>query len=99
MAQEEELCRQFPALATSLFRAKDHGRAYPFGPCTFKGGTDPQRYADVLFTPRLVARRAGQSEGYRLLDPEDVVDNIALVSAAAPNCKTGQVFDASLVTE
>merc|ERR1712117_908757 len=70
-AQEEELCRQFPSLYTSLRRAQDSGGAYPFGPCTFNGGRDAHRYADVLFTSRLVARRGPQKQGYRLLNPSE----------------------------
>mmetsp|Transcript_109395 Transcript_109395/g.244442 ORF Transcript_109395/g.244442 Transcript_109395/m.244442 type:complete len:384 (+) Transcript_109395:55-1206(+) len=99
-AQEEELCRQFPALFTSLGRAQKHGSAYPFGACTYRrGDRDSQRYADVLFTPRVVLRRAPQREGYRLLADREVVDNIAVVSAAAPNVKNGEVFDRELVMD
>lgn len=98
-AQEEELCRQFPSLYTTLRHAHDSGRAYPFGPCTFEGGRDPQRYADVLFTPRLVARRGPQAQGYRLLDPRECFENMALVSAAAPNIPKGEVFDPNLVQD
>lgn len=98
-AQEEDLCRQFPALYTSLVRAKDYGRAYPYGPCTYRGDKDVQRYSDVLFTPRLVPRRASQAEGYRMLVDNEIFDNISLVSAAAPNLKDGEVFDPLLVLE
>lgn len=97
-AQEEELCRQFPCLYTSLRRAMDHGKAYPFGPATL-AGHGPQCYADVLYTPRLVGRRGPQAEGYRLLEPRECLDNMALVSAAAPNIPKGEVFDDGLVVE
>jgi len=99
-AQEEELCRQFPTLYTSLNQAKNHDRAYPFGPCTYHGATDLQhRYADVLFTPRVVARRASQVDGYRLLQDTEAFDNMAIVSAAAPDINHDQPFVQGLVEE
>mmetsp|Transcript_36012 Transcript_36012/g.95603 ORF Transcript_36012/g.95603 Transcript_36012/m.95603 type:complete len:407 (-) Transcript_36012:170-1390(-) len=98
MAQEEELCRQFPTLYTSLKRAKEHCNAYPFGPSTYRGG-DIQRYADVLFTGRIAGCRANRAQGYRTLAEHEFVDNIALVSAAAPNVKQGESNEARLVQE
>eukprot|EP00929_Paragymnodinium_shiwhaense_P120116 TRINITY_DN91_c1_g3_i1.p1 TRINITY_DN91_c1_g3~~TRINITY_DN91_c1_g3_i1.p1 ORF type:complete len:436 (-),score=63.39 TRINITY_DN91_c1_g3_i1:26-1333(-) len=87
-AQEEELCRQFPSVYTSLSRAKDYGKAYPFG-CV----AGPGRYSDVLYTDQVVARRDNQRSGYRLLSDHEVVSNISLVSAAAPNLKGGEIWD------
>lgn len=98
-AQEEDLCRQFPALYTSLTRAKDHGGAYPFGPCTCRDVRDPQHYASVLFTPRLVPRRGSRAEGFRILEDHEAADNVALVSAAAPNRRANQIFDNELVLQ
>lgn len=97
-AQEEELCRQFPALYTSLKRARDKGDTYPFGPATLSSrNRQRNRYADVLYTEILVARRASQREGYRLLDDSECLRNMSLVSAAAPNIKKGEVFDDRLM--
>lgn len=94
-AQEEELCRQFPTLYTSLSRAKEYGRAYPFGP---PGGNE--RFADVLFTPVLRARRHSRATGYRLLREDESVDNICMVSAAAPNLASGrESWEPHLVAE
>jgi len=98
-AQEEELCRQFPSLYASLQRAKRLSNAYPFGACTYRGGHDAKRYADVLFTPKLVARRASQVQGYRLLETSECLDNMALVSAAAPNLPKGEKFKSNLMLE
>jgi uncharacterized protein (TIGR02452 family) len=99
-AQEEELCRQFPCMYTTLSRAKEYGHAYPFGACTYEGGRDTKRYADVLFTPRVVARRYSQAEGYAVIRDARVLSNIAIVSAAAPNIKGGrEFFDPELVKQ
>jgi len=103
-AQEEELCRQFPTLYTSLKGAADFAGGYPFGPSTLRGPGDPGGYADVLLTGGqgggLVARRANRAQGYRILDEDtEVLDNITLVSAAAPNVKQREVFDAGLVRQ
>lgn len=99
-AQEEELCRQFPCLFTSLSRAKEYGQAYPFGPCTYRGGRDAKRYADVLFTPCIVGRRQGQAQGYAIIPDGEVLNNMALVSAAAPDVRSGrETFDPDLVKQ
>lgn len=99
-AQEEELCRQFPCMYTTLNRAKEYGHAYPFGAASYKGGPDPKRYADVLFTPRIVSRRLNQARGYAIIPESEVLDNMAVVSAAAPDVRKGKdKFDPELVLQ
>eukprot|EP00747_Dinoflagellata_sp_TGD_P168930 gnl/TRDRNA2_/TRDRNA2_196542_c0_seq1.p1 gnl/TRDRNA2_/TRDRNA2_196542_c0~~gnl/TRDRNA2_/TRDRNA2_196542_c0_seq1.p1 ORF type:complete len:306 (-),score=43.62 gnl/TRDRNA2_/TRDRNA2_196542_c0_seq1:87-1004(-) len=97
-AQEEELCRQFPTLYTSLNQAKGRG-CYPFGPSTCTDVRRPQKYADVLYTPGLVLARGDAEQGYGLL-PRDRQIVISMVSAAAPNVNFAQeIVDEKLVSD
>merc|ERR1712059_210978 len=68
----------------------------------YHAGGNTNRYADVLFTPQLVARRDNQESGYRILEAGEVVDNIAMVSAAAPNLGKQphpEIFDQQLILQ
>lgn len=95
MAQEEELCRQIPALAASLLQAKNDG-FYPFGPSTCSHPSSPARYSDVLFTQGLELVRSSERDGYEVLPYEERVP-VSVISAAAPNIRHGEVNDGGLV--
>jgi uncharacterized protein (TIGR02452 family) len=69
-AQEEDLCRQFPTLYSSLYNATKEN-LYPFGPCTARSPLQPERYSDVLFTAGLTLARAGVEDGYRMLEKSE----------------------------
>jgi uncharacterized protein (TIGR02452 family) len=97
-AQEEDLCRQFPTLYTTLYNASKHG-LYPFGPCTAKSPSQPEKYSDVLFTGGLTLGRGGQEDGYPLLAEREQVD-VSMVAAAAPNIRfASEISDPSLLYE
>lgn len=85
MAQEEDLCRRFPSLYTSLNNAQRDG-LYPFGPSTCTSRAHPARYAAVLWTPSVMLARAGERDGFALL-PEAQQQPVSLVAAAAPNLR------------
>eukprot|EP00397_Hematodinium_sp_SG-2012_P007533 GEMP01007579.1.p1 GENE.GEMP01007579.1~~GEMP01007579.1.p1 ORF type:complete len:518 (+),score=79.66 GEMP01007579.1:186-1739(+) len=85
-AQEEDICRTFPLLYTSLIRAKKK-RLYPYGP-----PAGPHRYSDVLFTGRVLCCRGEESEGYRMLHERERF-TASFVSGAAPNIRKGEQFD------
>lgn len=84
-AQEEDLCRQCPNLYTSIYNAAKEG-LYPFGPCTCRAASHPEKYSDVLFTAGVAIARGNMEEGYPLLlaGSESVV---SMVAAAAPNIR------------
>jgi len=84
-AQEEDLCRRFPCLYTSLNNANREG-LYPFGPSTCSSPDRPAKYSDVLWTPGAILARAGEVDGFSLLPPERQVA-VSLVAAAAPNLR------------
>ena len=85
-AQEEDLCRQFPAYFSSMNRTKD--RNYPFGPPAGKAG-----YADLLYTGGVECMRDDEEGGYRMLEDAERF-RCAFVAAAAPNVASGQdIFD------
>merc|ERR1719460_2946857 len=67
-AQEEDLCRQFPTLYSTLYNGVRDG-LYPFGPCTLGTGTDKgtAKYSDVLYTSGLSLARGSMEEGYPFL--------------------------------
>merc|ERR1712224_11080 len=94
-AQEEDLCRRIPTLYTSLNNGL-RANLYPFGPSTCKRRESPNQYSDVLYTDGLVLARHNVGEGYELL-PKDQQVLCALVTAAAPNIKSGEVYDDELV--
>ena len=96
MAQEEELCRQYPTLYTSLGRAMRYGPKegmtyYPFGPPVYREpgvvpGIAPPRASAVIWTPDVQCLRSSRVEGYRVLSETDAAYHKAhFVSAAAPN--------------
>ena len=87
-AQEEDLCRQFPSYYTSLTRAKD--QCYPFGPPA--AGPGGEEYSDVLWTPSVQCLRAGEDQGYRVLEKEERFRS-DFIAAAAPNVRSGEVWD------
>lgn len=92
-AQEEDLCRRFPGLYTSLFNAK-RANMYPFGPT---GGREV--YADVLWTPDLALARGSEQDGFPFLTPEEQVC-VNMVAAAAPNlnfAKPPDLYDRKLM--
>jgi uncharacterized protein (TIGR02452 family) len=84
-AQEEDLCRRMPTLYSSLHQATKDG-LYPYGPCTCRSESLPEKYADVLYTSDLVVARYGEESGFAFL-PGSRHPRVSLVSAAAPNCK------------
>jgi len=95
-AQEEDLCRQFPTLYSSLYNATKEG-LYPFGPCTAHSPSQPERYSDVLFTSGLTLARSGAEDGYRLLDKSEEVE-VSMVAAAAPNIRFAkEISDTTLI--
>jgi len=94
-AQEEDLCRQFPSLYSSLLKAKRDG-LYPFGPpSSLDPATgevqDRRKYTEVLFTEDLVMYRLGEDDGYAIL-PADKRICLSFVAAAAPNWKQNEKF-------
>jgi len=86
-AQEEDLCRQFPTLYSSLYNGVRDG-LYPFGPCTLGTGTDKgtAKYSDVLYTSGLSLARGSMEEGYPFLGVDKEV-KVSMVAAAAPNIR------------
>jgi len=91
-AQEEDLCRRFPGLYTTLYRAAHAERpedsSYPFGPSTLSSSSDPaeSKYSDVLWAPSVCMGRLGPECGFALL-PEEAQVRVSVVSAAAPNLR------------
>lgn len=95
-AQEEDLCRQFPTLYSSLYNATKED-LYPFGPCTAKSPSQPERYSDVLFTAGLTLARSGMEDGYRMLEKSEEV-TVSMVAAAAPNIRfANELSDKELI--
>jgi len=95
-AQEEDLCRQFPTLYSTLFNATREG-LYPFGPCTCKNPAQPAKYCDILYTSHLTLARGGLEDGYPLL-PESSQLQISMVAAAAPNIRFAhEISDPELI--
>jgi len=95
-AQEEDLCRQFPTLYSSLYNAAKQG-LYPFGPCTTRSASQPAQYSDVLFTAGLALARGGVEDGYPLLQEDQQVE-VSMVAAAAPNIRFAkEVNDPTLI--
>jgi uncharacterized protein (TIGR02452 family) len=95
-AQEEDLCRQFPTLYSTLYNAAKEGM-YHFGPSTALSPSEPERYSDVLFTAGLTLARSGAEDGYRLLDRSEEVE-VAMVAAAAPNIRFAkEISDKKLI--
>eukprot|EP00928_Gymnodinium_smaydae_P048510 TRINITY_DN32439_c0_g1_i1.p1 TRINITY_DN32439_c0_g1~~TRINITY_DN32439_c0_g1_i1.p1 ORF type:complete len:312 (+),score=52.78 TRINITY_DN32439_c0_g1_i1:66-1001(+) len=96
VAQEEDLCRQFPTLYSTLYKSKSDG-LYPFGPCTCKSASAPEKYSDVLYTAGLTLGRASMENGYALLLPEQEV-TASMVAAAAPNIRfASEISDRELI--
>mmetsp|Transcript_131684 Transcript_131684/g.228160 ORF Transcript_131684/g.228160 Transcript_131684/m.228160 type:complete len:473 (+) Transcript_131684:71-1489(+) len=83
IAQEEDLCRRFPQLYTSLYNASREG-LYPFGPATCFNVQSPGKYSDVLFTKDVILARANEEDGFAIMEPA-MQKKISLVTAAAPN--------------
>lgn len=95
-AQEEDLCRQFPTLYSTLYNATKDGH-YPFGPCTCKSASQPEKYSDVLYTSDLPLARGGMEDGYPLL-LEDQQLTVSMVAAAAPNIRfASEISDPELI--
>lgn len=95
-AQEEDLCRQCPTLYSTLYNAAKEG-LYPFGPCTCKAATRPEKYSDVLYTSGIALARGGMEEGYPLL-LEDRQVTVSMVAAAAPNIRFArEIADKELI--
>lgn len=95
-AQEEDLCRQFPTLYSTLFNATKEG-LYPFGPCTCKSASAPAKYSDVLYTSDLPLARGGMEDGYPLLSEAQQV-TVSMVAAAAPNIRfASEISDPELI--
>lgn len=97
IAQEEDLCRRFPQLYSSLFNASREG-LYPFGPATCHHPERPAKYSDVLFTRDLVLARLGEEAGFEIL-PAEAQKKVSLVTAAAPNLSHAgrDIFDRELL--
>ena len=114
-AQEEELCRQYPALYTSLNRAKNRKKqkerqyrkgtaqpVYPFGPqVTAKSGKFSSGSTAVLWTWNIECLRHNKQSGFRLLDAEtdEYYHRVNVVSAAAPNIGANEKFDEKEIDE
>jgi len=95
-AQEEDLCRQFPTLYSTLFNAHREG-LYPFGPSTCKNPAQPAKYCDVLYTSNLTLARGGLEDGYPLLDERSQLQ-VSMVAAAAPNIRFAhEISDPELI--
>lgn len=98
LAQEEDLCRRMPNLYTSLLEAKDSG-CYPYGPSTYRGGRNPERYADVLITCDVILAREGEAQDFAKLPPAKELP-LTVVSAAAPNIAFGgEIADRELMLQ
>lgn len=95
VAQEEDLCRRFPQLYSSLFEAKKEG-IYPFGPPTFVSAGNPGKYSDVLYTPELKLIRASDAHGFALVSSSEQV-TASFVAAAAPNTNNNEEYDLALM--
>lgn len=95
-AQEEDLCRQCPTLYSTLYNAQKEG-LYPFGPCTCRAASSPEKYSDVLYTSGIALARGGMEEGYPLL-LEDKQVTVSMVAAAAPNIRFAkEIADPELI--
>jgi len=95
-AQEEDLCRQFPTLYSTLYNATKEG-LYPFGPCTCRAAANPEKYSDVLYTSDLSFARGGMEDGYPLLEQSQEV-KVSMVAAAAPNIRfASEISDPDLI--
>lgn len=95
-AQEEDLCRQCPNLYTTLYTAAKEG-LYPFGPCTCRSASHPEKYSDVLYTAGVVLARGGMEDGYPLMLEKDQVI-MSMVAAAAPNIRfASEISDPELI--
>jgi len=95
-AQEEDLCRQFPMLYSSLTKAKRDG-LYPFGPPAAvhpvtRKVQDRRKYTEVLFTEDLVMYRKGEEDGYGIF-PSNERLCLSFVAAAAPNIPQSEPFN------
>jgi len=94
-AQEEDLCRQCPTLYSTLYNAAREG-LYPFGPCTCRAASHPDKYSDVLYTSGIALARGDMEEGYPLF-MEDKQVTVSMVAAAAPNNKAREISDPDLI--
>jgi len=92
-AQEEDLCRTFPLLYSSLLAAKKK-KLYPYGPAAVTYNS-LKFYADVLYTQDVLCCRAEESQGYRMLAPEERFC-CSFISAAAPNLPRGELLNEDL---
>lgn len=81
-AQEEDICRQMPELYASFMR--DRHNLYPFGSCA--------KRSNVLFTQSVSVVRKGEYYLYEIIPGRNRLNNISVVSAAAPNVKKGEKF-------
>lgn len=95
-AQEEELCRQFPALFESLKSCKDAGSRDGGGLCQYRQHVfgarrqDPYGFArNVLFTEEVRCMRGPAELSYRLLRSEANQVEAGFVAAAAPTFGRG----------
>lgn len=95
-AQEEDLCRQFPTLYSTLYNAMKDG-LYPFGPCTATSPSCTGTYSDVLFTAGLTLARGNMEDGYPFLADHEEVE-VSMVAAAAPNIRFAkEISDPQLI--
>lgn len=91
--QKPERRGQFSTLFTPLCHMRRQSNAHLRGARTSHPACsavqDWQRYAEVLFTPRLSARRGSRAGCDKSASPPQVKNSMALVSAAAPNLPKG----------
>eukprot|EP00931_Biecheleriopsis_adriatica_P071686 TRINITY_DN45573_c0_g1_i1.p1 TRINITY_DN45573_c0_g1~~TRINITY_DN45573_c0_g1_i1.p1 ORF type:complete len:362 (-),score=48.84 TRINITY_DN45573_c0_g1_i1:12-1097(-) len=95
-AQEEELCRQFPALFDSLKSCPEASCSEDAYMCEYQNHVLGARFEDgysharnVLFTPEVQCMRGGSAMSYKLLQRQQNRVSSAFVSAAAPLFKRG----------
>lgn len=81
---EEDLCRRIPALYESLHEHED--TLYPFGPSTCHKSDVPNKYADVLFTPRATLSRGSEDDGFPIW-PTDKRVQVSVISLSPPNVR------------
>ena len=78
IAQEEELCRQYPHLYTSL-RSSTHNR---------NGSLYPIKPTEVLITHMISRYRESMTNGYAVINQPNV--RAGFITAAAPNMRLGK---------
>jgi hypothetical protein len=99
-AQEEELCRQFPALFASMQTCKEAGAEWSSRMCCYRNhvfgacfGDGYSKAKNVLFTEEVQCLRGSPELSYRLLCHDANRVSAAFIEAAAPLFNRGRDDD------